>query len=100
MPHGDRKSCDRRFGYAVLNIPLNRTSNRVRPVEHDRGKPLLRGGTHDGGDCGRIGVVASPSILEVDDKDVHIRQHGSGWRMEPYTIVQQVDGETGGRVGL
>ena len=100
MPHGDRESCDRRRGDAVLNIPLNRTSNRIRPVEHDRGKPPHGRGTHDGGDCGRIGVIPRPGILEIDDKNINIRQHGSGRRMESNPIVQQVDWETGRRVGV
>lgn len=100
MPHGDRESSDRRSGYAVLNLPLNRTSNRIGPVEHDGGKPFNRGSAHDRSDCGGVAVVPRASVLEVDDKGIHIREHRSGRWMESYTVVQQIDRDTGGRVGL
>src|SRR5438093_7905717 len=100
MPHRDRESRDRRSGRAVLNVPLNRTADWIGPVEHDHGEPPPSGGFHDRRDGGWVGVIARSGVLEVDHENVYLRKHRGRGRMEPYTIVQQVDGRARSGVRL
>src|ERR687890_2449726 len=82
VSHGDRESCNSRSSNAVLNVPLNRTTNRIRPVKHDRGKLPRRGSAHNGRDRGWVGVVPRTGILKVDHEGVYICEHRGGWRMQ------------------
>jgi hypothetical protein len=96
VAHRNGDEADRRGVRRVEHVPLHKPADRIGTVEYNYRQTFSSGCPHYFDRRGQIGVVPSPSILQIDHHGVDALHHFVGRGRSP--AIKAVDWKPSGRV--